>query len=133
MPVIAYDKLNIEGKYSFNGILPLPLTGEVSFSLNNIKIRGNGRVHLYKKNGEQYFDIEQARLKLESIRPGDIKYKLPIGPTINSILGNIIFRIFGDPITKTVYRILEKRIDKVHLDVANSLIKDIPVSYFFSE
>lgn len=101
--------------------------------MSNMEVHGNGRVKIYERNGVEYFNIEQAKLMFASIKPGNLKFSLPIGRPINSIVLNLIIRIIGDPVTKIGYRLFERQIDKVHLDVANDFIKDVPVSYFFSQ
>jgi hypothetical protein len=134
MPHIEYDKLDVTAKYSLDGILPLPQTGKLSVSILDASIHGNGSVHIYKRDGLEYFKIEQAKLKFDKLKVGNIKFSLPVGrsmetsPAINSFLN-----VFDGIVFKFLYKVFEARIDEVHLDVANDFIKNVPVSYFFSD
>lgn len=134
MPHIEYDRLDVSAKYSFDGVLPFPQTGEFSLSLLDASIHGNGSVHIYKKSDVEYFKIVQAKLKFDRLKVGNVKFSLPIGrsmetgPILNSFLN-----IFDGVLWKLLYEAFESRIDEVHLNIANDFINDIPVSYFFSE
>lgn len=134
MPHIEYDKLDVTARYSLDGILPYPQYGEFSLSILDASIHGNGSVHIYKRDGVEYFKIEQAKLKFDKLKIGNVKFSLPIGrsmetgPTINSFLN-----IFDGIIFKLLYKIFEARIDELHLNVANDFIKNVPVRYFFSD
>ena len=83
MPHIFIDKLHIKTKYSISGFLPLPLNGDLEFTLSNMEVHGNGRVKIYERNGVEYFNIEQAKLMFASIKPGNLKFSLPIGRPID--------------------------------------------------
>lgn len=133
MPHAEFNKIDIKAKYSFNSLLPLPHTGEISFTLSDVIIHGNGRVRIYKRNGKEYFNIEQAKLMFDSIKLGNIKSSFPVGKPRNAVLLNLLLSFIGDALAKTAYKIFEHRIDKLHLDVANDLFKNVPFDYFFSE
>ena len=134
MPHIEYDILNVSAKYSLDGVFPFPQTGEFSLSLLDASIHGNGSVHIIKRDGIEYFKIEQAKLKFDRLKVGNVKFSLPVGrsmepgPVLNSFLN-----IFDGILFKFLYKVFEARIDEVHLDVANDFIKNVPVSYFFSD
>ena len=70
---------------------------------------------------------------LDKIKPCNVQFSLPAGPVTKSGALKLILRLFGDPISKSMYKIFERQIDELHLDVANDLIRDVPVSTFFSE
>ncbi|KAL7014765.1 hypothetical protein ACKWTF_016120 [Chironomus riparius] len=134
MPQVEYDRFDIKSKYSIEGILPKPMTGDFSFSVLDAKFHGNGSVLLYKKDGVEYFEIEDAKLSVDRLKLGNIKLTLPngmnmkVGPIVSSILNvndGILFRM--------LLKASKGKIDEAHANFKNSFIKDLPVSYIFSD
>lgn len=134
MPQVEYDRFDIKAKYTITGMFPKPMTGDFSFSVLDAKFHGNGSVMLYKKDGVEHFEIEDAKLTVDRLKLGNIKYTLPngmsgkVGPIITSILNmndGILFR--------TLLNASKGKIDEAHANFKNSFIKDLPVSYVFSE
>lgn len=131
-PHIEIDRLDLQAKFRIGD---MPQYGELSMSMLDASFHGNGSVHVYKKSdGKEYFKIEQAKLKIDRMKLGNIKIRPPNGrimevsPVLTSLLN-----MFDGLLYKFLYKINEEKIDEVHLDTANSFLVDVPVSYFFTE
>jgi hypothetical protein len=135
MPRVELDRIDVKTKYFFPGF-PFAPVGQVQISLLNVKVHGDARVRLSKRDGKEYATVEQAKLTFDSIKAGNLKFSIPFrgdklrdaGFFINSFI-----KFFSEPVVKVVYRLLEKQIDQVHIDVVNEFIKEVPASYFLSE
>ncbi|XP_070507895.1 uncharacterized protein [Chironomus tepperi] len=130
-PHIEIDRLDIKGKFKIG---EMHQQGEFSLSILDAVFHGNGSVHVYKKSdGIEYFKIEQAKLTIGRMKIGNIKFTLPngrlleVGPMLSSVLN-----MFDGLLFKILYKVYEKPIDKVHLEVANGFLENVPVSYFFT-
>jgi len=134
MPQVEYDRFDIKSKYSIKGFRQKPLKGEFSFSVLDAKFHGNGSVLIYKKNGVEYFEIEDAKLSVDSLKLGNLKFTAPngrtikVGPMVSSILN-----MNNGSLLKMLLNASKSKIDKAHANFKNSFIKDLPVSYVFSE
>jgi len=113
----------------------MPQHGDISMSMLDASFHGNGSVHIYKKrDGMEYFKIEQAKLTIDRMKFGNIKFTLPnrrkveVSPLLTSVLN-----MFDGLLYKILYKTYEKKIDEVHLDTANGFIENVPVSYFFTD
>ncbi|KAG5668036.1 hypothetical protein PVAND_015993 [Polypedilum vanderplanki] len=135
MPRVEIDRIDVKTKYYFPAF-PIAPVGHVQISLLNVKVHGDARVRLYQRNGKEYAKVEQAKLMFDKIRAGNLKFSVPFrgekmrdaGFFINSFI-----KYFSEPVVKVLYRLLEKRIDQVHIDVVNEFIKNVPATYFLSE
>ena len=134
MPQVEYDRFDIKSKYTIEGISPKPMTGGFSFSVLDAKFHGNGSVMIYKKDGVEYFEIEDAKLSVDKLRLGNVKFTLPngrtakVGPIVSSILNMNNGMFF-----RRVLNASKGKIDVAHANFKNSFIKDLPVSYVFSD
>jgi hypothetical protein len=135
MPRVELDRIDVKTKYYIHA-WPVSQLGQIEISLLDVKVHGDARVRLSKRDGKEYATVEQAKLTFDSIKAGNLRYSVPwrfdelreSGPLLNFFLKN-----FSEQLMKAMYRLLEKRIDQVHIDVVNEFIKDVPASYFLSE
>lgn len=137
MPKVWLDRIDVDGNYNlgikFNGA-PLELKGKFAVSLLDVKVHGDARVRLSIRNGNEYAKVEQAKLMFDSIKAGNVKFSLPFGGQLREpgMVLNFILKQHGEFILKSMYKILEERIDRIHIDVVNEFIKDVPATFFLT-
>ncbi|KAG5668037.1 hypothetical protein PVAND_015994 [Polypedilum vanderplanki] len=135
MPRVELDRIDVKCKYYIH-LWPVSQLGQIELSLLNVKVHGDARVRLYQRNGKEYAKVEQAKLMFDSIKAGNLRYSVPWRANeVNDarVFLNNLLKNFSEPLMKFLYRLLEKRIDQVHIDVVNEFIKNVPASYFLSE
>jgi hypothetical protein len=91
-------------------------------------------VRLYvRENGNEYAKVEQAKLKFESIKAGNVKLSTPISNNLREpgIISQTILKQHGEFILKMMYKLLEKRIDELHIDVFTILYLQPQINNYY--
>lgn len=112
----------------------IPLTGDMSYSLIDFKVHGDTGLLFYKRNGVEYAKVDSVKLVMDNTRLENVKLTLPIGFEYRlGPIAKIFVKMFGETMSKVAYNVLEKSVDKIHIDTVNRFLANTPADVFFPD
>jgi hypothetical protein len=123
----------MKSKYRLTGPLGIaPQAGDLNFSLINFKVHGDTGLQFFKRNGIEYAQIDSVKLTIDSTKLDNVSFSLPLGrSSLLEFVAKIFVKQFGERMTKIAYKILEKKVDKIHIDTVNRFLEDVPADVYF--
>ncbi|XP_070507938.1 uncharacterized protein [Chironomus tepperi] len=112
----------------------IPLSGNMSYSMINFKVHGDTGVRFYKREGVEYAEVVSVKLVIDNTKLDNVRLTLPIG--FEYKLGPIskaFVKMFGETLSKISYQILERIVDKTHIDTVNRFLANTPADIFFPD
>jgi hypothetical protein len=112
----------------------IPLTGHMSYSLFEFKVHGDTGVLFYKRDGVEYAKVDSVKLVIDNSRLDNVQLTLPIGFEYKlGPFSKTFVKMFGETMSKVAYKVLEKVVDKTHIDTVNRFLLNTPADTFFPD
>ncbi|CAG9811800.1 unnamed protein product [Chironomus riparius] len=112
----------------------IPLTGDMSYSMKDFKVHGDTGVKFYKRDGVEYAEVVSVKLVIDNTKLDNVKLTLPVGFEYKlGPLSKTFVKMFGQVMSKVAYKLLERIVDKTHIDTVNRFLANTPADTFFPD